>query len=114
MSKRTEQVSSELLYLISSIIEKDVEFPGCFITITNVSMTPDLKTANISFTVIPDTHEENALKILRRNAKSIQESLKSKIRFYTIPQLRFFIDNGDKKRRDVYEALEQIQDELKN
>jgi ribosome-binding factor A len=114
MSKRTEQVSSELLYLVSSIIERDVEFPGCFITITNVSMTPDLKIANISFTVIPDTHESSALKILRRNAKSIQESLRSKIRFYTIPQLRFFVDGGDKRRRSVYEALDQIQNELKD
>ncbi len=114
MSKRTEQVSSELLYLISQIIERDLEFPNCFITLTNVEMTPDLKTANISFTVIPDTHEDQALKILRSNARSIQEGLRSKIRFYTIPKLRFFIDNGDKKRRDVYEILDQIQDELKN
>lgn len=113
MSKRTEQVSSELLSLVSQIIEREIETPGCFITITGVSITPDLKIANINFTTIPDTHEDQALRILKSNAQSIQKSLKSKIRFYTIPQLRFFIDDGDKKRRDVYEVLDQIQDELK-
>ncbi|MDD4290549.1 MAG: ribosome-binding factor A [Patescibacteria group bacterium] len=113
MSKRTEQVSSELLSLISQIIEREIEIPGCFVTITNVSVTPDLKIANINFTTIPDTHEDRALRILKTNSQSIQKSLKSKIRFYTIPKLRFFIDEGDKKRRDVYEVLDKIQDELK-
>ncbi|HNZ86530.1 MAG TPA: ribosome-binding factor A [bacterium] len=114
MSKRTEQVSSELLNLISQIIEREIEIPGCFVTITNVSVTPDLKIANINFTTIPDTHENQVLKILKSNSQSIQKSLKPKIRFYTIPQLRFFIDDGDKKRRNVSEALDQIQNELKN
>ena len=113
MSKRTEQVSSELLSLISQIIEKEIEMPGCFVTITSVSITPDLKIANIYFTTIPDTHEKQAIKILKSSSQVMQKSLKSKIRFYTIPKLRFFIDEGDKKRRTVYEVLDQIQDELK-
>ena len=79
MSKRTEQVSSELLNLISQIIEREIEIPGCFVTITNVSVTPDLKIANINFTTIPDTHENQVLKILKSNSLQHQHP----INYYT-------------------------------
>ncbi len=113
MSKRTEQVSSELLHQISQIIERELEFNGFLITITNVDVAPDLRTANISITVLPDIKDKKALQVLNSHSKLIQQKLKSKIRFYTVPQLKFFIDNGDKRRRSITEILNQIKDDLK-
>lgn len=113
MSKRTEQVSSELIHQISQIIEKEIELDGFLITITDISISPDLQMAHISITVLPDIKNKKAIKILNSRAKFIQQKLKSKIRFYTTPQLRFHIDAGDKRRRDISAVLDQIKDDLK-
>lgn len=108
MSIRCQQVSNEIKHLLSEIIVKYVETLGYFITITSLEISPDLKYAKAFITVIPENKSGSALSQLKKSYGLIQKHLKGKIRFYTIPKITFHIDEGDKKRREINEALEEI------
>ncbi|MDD3284250.1 MAG: 30S ribosome-binding factor RbfA [Patescibacteria group bacterium] len=108
MSIRCEQVSNEIKHLLSEIIIKYVETVDYLITITNVEISPDLKYAKAFITIIPENKSGSALNQLKKSYGLIQKHLKSKIRFYTIPKITFNIDEGDKKRREINDALDSI------
>lgn len=109
MSKRCQQVSSELQHQISEIFNRDLEIPQNFlVTITKVEISPDLKIAKIFVSVLPENNQGSALEYLNKNINLIRNHLKPKIKFYTLPQLRFFIDEGEIKRREINEILKDI------
>lgn len=108
MSKRCEQVSSELQHQLSEIINKELELPlGCLITIIRVSVSPDLKIAKVFVSILPENKRGTALDYLNRTTNFIRKKLKSKIHLYTLPELRFFVDENEIKRRAVTEALDK-------
>ena len=108
MSKRCEQVASELQHQLSKLINREVELPaGCMTTILRVTVSPDLKIAKIYISVLPENKKGTTLKYLNRNTNFIRSKLKSKIYLYTLPELRFFIDENEIKRREVSEALDK-------
>ena len=109
MSQRTQQVSTELKHHLSQLLTTAVELPaGCIITITKVAISPNLKTAHSYITVLPENKDKEALTALRKAARHIQKELKPRIRFYTVPQLKFVIDDGEKNRRDISEILNSL------
>ena len=110
MSKRCEQVSSELQHQISELINREIELPtDCLITITRVTVSPDLKIAKIFVSVLPENKSGTALNHLNRLTGLIRNKLKPKIQFYTLPELRFFIDEYEIKRREISDALDNIE-----
>ncbi|MCD4705025.1 30S ribosome-binding factor RbfA [bacterium] len=111
MNKRTEQVESEIQNNVSEIINRYIELSNYLITITKVTASPDLKIAYLSISVLPENKTGTALKKLEQNKSLIRKLLKPKIRFYTNPQLKFFVDEGDKKRREINEKLKEIRQE---
>ena len=108
MSKRCEQVASKLQHQLSEIINRDIESPrDSLITITRVTVSPDLKIAKIFISVLPENKEGTALSHLNRLTSLIRQKLKPQIQFYTLPELRFFIDEYEIKRRKITEALNE-------
>lgn len=107
-SVRTQQVSSEIIQLLTQIINRKIEIPDCLVTCTRTEMTPDLKDAKIFISVLPDNKKGSALVKLNQASNFIQHELKSKIRFYTVPRLKFAIDNGEIKRIKLMSALSEI------
>lgn len=108
MSKRCEQVASELQHQLSEIINRELETPlDCLITILKVIVSPDLKIAKIYISVLPENKRGTGLDYLNKTNNFIRNKLRSKIHLYTLPELRFFIDEGEIKRREVCEALDK-------
>jgi len=108
MSKRCEQVSSELQHQLSKLINREVELPpGCMVTILRIIVSPDLKIAKIFISVLPENKRGTALDHLNKNTNFIRKRLKTKIYLYTLPELRFFIDENEIKRKEVSDALDK-------
>jgi ribosome-binding factor A len=108
MSKRCEQVSSELQHQLSELIVREIELPiGSMVTIMRVTVSPDLKIAKIYISVLPENKRGTALDYLNRTTSIIRNKLKSRIYLYTLPELRFFVDEHEIKRREVSEALDK-------
>ncbi len=111
MSKRTEQVASELTHQLSEIINKDIEIPkDCLVTIIKTEISPDLKIAKIFISVLPENKNGTALAYFKKTSNFIQRKLGQKLKFYTTPQLKFFIDEGEMKRRKINKILEKIKE----
>ena len=109
MSKRCQQVASELQNQLSEIINKGIELPlNSLVTITKVEISPDLKIAKIFISVLPENQQGSALDHLIRSTSLIRKNLKPKIKFYTLPQLRFLIDEGEIKRRKINQILNDL------
>jgi len=108
MTKRCEQISSELQHQLSEIINREIELPSdCLVTIMRVTVSPDLKIAKIFVSILPENKRGTVLNFLNKTTSLTRKELKSKIYLYTLPELRFFVDENEIKRREVSEALEK-------
>lgn len=110
-SKRQKQLASDIQKIAASAVMQELQAytEGAFVTISNVSLTPDLLIARIHISVLQKEKAEKILQnfqeeksILRR---IIGNKMKNKVR--RIPDIEFFIDNSLEK---VYEIERLLKD----
>ncbi|MFH1402528.1 MAG: ribosome-binding factor A [Patescibacteria group bacterium] len=73
------------------------------ITVTNATVSKDLKKATIFISVLPETSEKSALNFAKRKRSDIRDFLKEKLKMKTIPFLDFELDMGEKNRQKIDE-----------
>ena len=106
MSKRTDQVSQLLISEVNNIIVRDVELPrDSLVTLTRAEVAPDLKSATLFISVLPDTKQGSALAALQKTSGHIQHLLNRKLTMKFVPRISWEIDSGELKRRAVEDAL---------
>src|SRR3989344_3354364 len=98
MSQRTEQVGSLLTQHINEILLRDLEPPiGCLVTISRTEAAPDLKTAKVFVSVLPEKMSGTALQALRRQAGHIQGILNKKLSLKFVPRITWVYDETNIK-----------------
>ncbi|MBI5138608.1 MAG: ribosome-binding factor A [Candidatus Vogelbacteria bacterium] len=75
------------------------------ITVTNVLLSKDGRSAKILFTVLPESLEDEALHFLKRNRSELYDYAKTKMRGRYIPFFDFEVDKGEKFRISLDKAL---------
>ncbi|MGO9482525.1 MAG: 30S ribosome-binding factor RbfA [Candidatus Kryptoniota bacterium] len=95
MSVRTEKVGHLIKEEISLLIERDYRTSEMgFITITRVSMSPDLRLARIYVSVFGDAKaKERTLFLLNEAKKEIRLFVGHTVRLKFTPEIAFFIDD---------------------
>ncbi|MCB0282410.1 MAG: 30S ribosome-binding factor RbfA [Calditrichae bacterium] len=95
-SRRLVKFAGNLKKEISSIIELKVKDPEKgFLTINAVRVSPDLKIANVYYTVLGDEEQRSkSQKVLERSSGFIRNELKPSIKSRWLPELRFFYDDS--------------------
>jgi ribosome-binding factor A len=73
------------------------------ITVTNVHISPDGKTAIIFFTVLPEDKQKAALDFAKRMRSDFRDYVKEKSRLQRLPFFDFEIDTGEKNRQRIDE-----------
>jgi ribosome-binding factor A len=108
MSDRIRQVNDHLRTTIGTIISQEIEVPlGCFVTISRVETSRDLKRARVFVTIIPDAEAESTLTFLRRKGVEIQGFLGRKIHMKFTPKLQFVLDEQLAKAQVVYDLIDR-------
>ena len=79
------------------------------ITITNVDLTRDFKTATLFVTVFPEHKEQAAIDFLHRKGTEVRNQLKKHTRLPVIPHVDFEIDKGEKSRQRLDELSREIE-----
>ncbi len=102
--EKFENLVKEEISLIFLFKLKDPLFG--FVTITNVKVSPDLKTAKIYLSVFEKERREEILGKITTQAKYIRSELASRIRVKFVPELKFFID-------DTIDYVEKIEGLIK-
>jgi ribosome-binding factor A len=108
---RPQKVAEQIRIELSLLLAREVHDPGIgFITLTKVSVTPDLQLARVYYTSLGD---EKALrdtdKALHRALPFLRRQIAQRVRLRRVPELEFFYD----KSVAQHDRVEQILQELK-
>ncbi len=100
MTKRTERLDSELRKEIAAILsgalkDREPTLSG-LISVTEVNVSPDLKTAKVYVSVYSDSSEKSkaSFALIRANAGFVRRELARVMRLRTVPELTFLPDES--------------------
>lgn len=106
MSRRTEQVAEYMRQEINNIILRDFEPPlGTLISVSEVTVAPDLKNATAYVSIIPQNHLGSGMEAIKKFAGHIQREISKKLTMKITPRLEFILDERDIKYSRIDEAL---------
>ena len=111
MSNRPDRVGEAIRDELSQILAREVHDPGIgFITLTRVSVTPDLQIARVYYTSLGDDKaQRETARALTRAAPFLRRQIGSRIRLRRVPELTFFYDESIAHT----DRIEQILQDLK-
>lgn len=116
MTRRTRQVGELLKEELSDIIRREVKDPRIgFMSITDVEVPTDLRSARVYVSVLGSDEEREATVAALRSASGfIRHHLKPRLRMRQIPELDFRSDRSMEYAQHISETLRTIeQDRLK-
>lgn len=111
--RRQERVAQILKEEISTIIVQELRDPRLgFVTVTDVTLSPDLRTARVKVSVLGEPGDERkTMHALRSAAGFIQQGVADRVTLKFTPVLRFEVDESVKKSvrlsRLIRDALEE-------
>ena len=110
MTRRTERINELLREEISDLIRRGMKDPrlGGLITITEVNVSPDLRTAKVYVSVMgSDEEKTSTFKALGAAAHFLQREVRSRITIRRMPELHFLRDNSMETGARILELLDQ-------
>lgn len=75
------------------------------LTVTNCSVSDDMRSATIYITVMPADQELNALNFAKRKRKELRDAVKKNLKLRNVPFVEVEIDKGEKHRQRIDELL---------
>jgi len=83
------------------------------ITVTDLIPSTDGKSATIYVTVLPESHEIQALDFARRHLGDLRQYIGNEARLGVVPFLSIEIDGGEKNRQRIDELLREDSEKQK-
>lgn len=108
---RIDQVNELLKAELASLINREITIENSLVTISYVDCSPDLSSAKIGISVLPEKYFGTVLEQLRKSSSQFTSILKKKLSLKTIPKFNWVIDKTEKEARSIEEVLEQIKNE---
>jgi len=109
--KRSQRLSILLREEIADIIMRKVKDPRLgFVTVTDVELSEDLKTARVFVSVLKDEDKETTLEILNSAKGLIRGEISKRIRVKFIPTVEFRIDKSIEYGEKVDRLLKEIKE----
>lgn len=107
--KRSARLNILLREEVADIIMHRVNDPRLgFITVTDVSLTDDLKIARVYISVLKPEEREVALEILSKSKAMIRSEVAKRVRMKFIPALEFRIDESIEEGFRIDKLLNEI------
>lgn len=110
---RIDKINQQLKKEISQILLFEVKDSLIgFITITHVSLSPDLKNAKVYYTILGDEAKRiKAQKGLDRAVGYIRKQVAQRIKMKFVPEIRFYFDEILQESLRVEKLLDELKDE---
>lgn len=106
MSQRTEKVEKLIKGLVANFLNKESS-NASLLSVTSISVSPDLKKATVFISVLPESQEKTALLFAKRKRPEMREFLKQHMETKHIPFLEVEIDKGEKNRQKIDQLLRE-------
>jgi len=110
MSIRTERVASLLKEELGAILVRDYRDPSYgFITVTDVSITRDLRIAKIYFSIMGNPEvQKKTMAMLEHERSHLRGLLGSRLRLRLVPELLFYQDTTLDRVQRINELINEI------
>ena len=111
MSRRTERLSKTIKQEISRLLEREVNDPrlSALISVTQVSVSPDLKHAKIFVSILGnETKKTEALAGFNAASGFLRKELASHLRLRYAPQLSFHYDDSIERGARLLKLIGQV------
>ncbi len=102
-SRRQSKVAEEIAHRAGEFLVRYVRAGGSLVTVTHADIAPDLKKVTIFVSVLPKSHEEESLRMLKRLRTDFHDYLKAKTVLRNVPTVDFAIDYGEYNRQRIDE-----------
>ncbi len=112
-SRRLPKLESLLRSEVGAVMERELEIPaGSLLTITAVSVLPDLSEAKIGVSVLPVDQTDKVFKILLAAASHLQKLVNQRLRLYRVPYLNFYLDNSLAEADKIDQLLDSLNNKM--
>ena len=111
MSRRIERLNHLMRQEISELFQRQVKDPrlGGFVTVTQVSASPDLRHAKVFISIIGNEEEKReALKALTIASGFLRKELSMRLRLRRSPELSFHYDDSIDQGAQVLQLISQV------
>lgn len=110
---RASRVGDQLREEIADLLAREVHDPGIgFLTITRVTVTPDLQQARVYYTTLGDDKAKRESKrALERAAPFLRRQIGRRVRLRRVPELQFFFDDSVERHDRIERILQEIEAE---
>jgi ribosome-binding factor A len=95
--RRLLKITSLIQQELGKIMLKNVDFEDAIVTIVGVEVAEDLLQANIKLGIFPYEKGPAVLDLLAKKRKELQHELLKKINIKPMPQIRFQIEEQNKR-----------------
>ena len=108
MSRRLDRVNELLRREIGIVVQKDYEWHGKLVTISEVEVTQDLKEGKV-WTSVLGGEGQSVIDRLNRDHGSIQGKVMKRVVLKSTPVLRFMLDNSASRGVGIVNLLDEVE-----
>ena len=107
---RSARVADQIRGEIAAMLAREVHDPGIgFVTLTRVTVTPDLQQARVYYTALGDSKaRQNSERALGRAAPFLRRQIGSRLRLKRAPELEFLYDESIAGQDRIEQILNEI------
>ena len=106
---RIQRVADLIRDELSGLLGRDVdEAREALVTITGVTLTPDMRRARVFVSVFPDSADrERIVQAMERRSGRLKRDLGHALRLRHVPDLEFRLDDTARRTKRIEEVLRQ-------
>ena len=94
---------------LSAVVQRDYEFEGLLVTVTDVDLTPDFRQGYVYVSIIGDSkRHEGVVAKLNRDHGMLQSKVMKRVVLKFTPQLTFRLDDSVERGVRVLSAIEEV------
>ena len=109
MKHRLLRVNELLKRELSALLVREMTFENLLVTVNQVDVTPDLKSAHVYISVLGSDGRKEVLPKLEANRATLQADLSRHVVLKYTPHLVFHLDDSIERGARVLEILQEIE-----
>lgn len=114
MKHRLLRVNELLKRELSALLVRELTFENLLVTVNQVDVTPDLKSAHVFISVLGSKGRKEVLPKLEASRASLQADLSKHVVLKYTPHLVFHLDDSIERGDRVLEILQEIEPPTKS
>ncbi len=111
MSRRIERLNDLIREEMSELLRRQIKDPrlGCFLTVTRVDTSPDLRFAKVFISIMGSDEEKNkAMDGLASASGFLYRELRGRLSLHRTPQLVFYKDDSIERGSQVLHLMQEV------